>query len=354
MILIVFSILLCVALFIVLGFSLNKKSYNEKWRFRKTQLFSFLALMLILFGMFTQVEGNEVGIVYDPFKGGIQETSFSEGLNFKAPWVKVYKISTKLREVNFEVSAQTGEIVRENPDGTLEEAGGGQWATYEVTLQYRVEIANAHKFYRNFGGNMASVETLHAKVRSALQDNSVKYDVFTILKGGLVEVRQGVQNDLTNALAPLGITVESFIIGDVDAGPSIEKVIEDEAIAAKQKEIATKEQEAALIREKTKQLQAEIEAIRVLIEAEAKAEAEALLKAVTVNAINVMYAGQFKTAEDKETFETALAIDPNGSYGYLTIKDISEIVLKQLYYDTWDGALPGIILDDTNGIIINP
>lgn len=354
MVLIIFSFLLFIGLFIALGFSLNKKTYNEKWRFRKTQLFSILAFFIILFGMFAQVEGNEVGIVYDPFKGGIQDTSLSEGLHVKAPWVKVYIISTKLREVNFEVSAQTGEILRENPDGTFDEAGGGQWATYEVTLQYRVEIVNAHKFYRNFGGNTASVETLHAKIRSSLQDNSVKYDVFTILKGGLVDVRQGVQDDLIKALAPLGITVESFIIGDVDAGPSIEKVIEDEAIAAKQKEIATKEQEAALIREKTKQLQAEIEAIRVLIEAEAKAEAEALLKSVTVNAINLMYAGQFKTPEDKQAFEESVAMDPNGSYGYLTIQEISEIVLKQLYYDTWDGALPQIILDDTKGIIINP
>lgn len=354
MTLIIFSVLLFVGLFIVLGFSLNKKSYNEKWRFRKTQLFSLLAFLIILFGVFTQVDGNEVGIVYDPFKGGIQEVSLSEGLNFKAPWVKVYKISTKLREVNFEVSAQTGEIVRENPDGSLEEAGGGQWATYEVILQYRVEIANAHKFYRNFGGNTASVETLLAKVRSALQDNSVKYDVFTILKGGLIDVRQGVQDDLIQTLAPLGITVESFIIGDVDAGPSIEKVIEDEAIAAKQKEIAAKEQEAALIREKTKQLQAEIEAIRVLIEAEAKAEAEALLKSVTVNAINIMYSGQFETPEERNAFEDALVNNPNGTYGFLTINDISEIVLKQLYYDTWDGALPEIILDDTSGIIINP
>lgn len=338
-------------LFYLLGYT--GKGNRRTWKVNKMQLLSPLGLLFLGFSMFTQINGNEVGIVYDPFKGGIQETSLYEGVHLKAPWTKVYKISTILREVNFEIGAQTGEIVKETEDG-IEENGGGQWVTYEVTLHYRVEIANAFKFYRNFGGNIASNDVLLAKVRSALQNNSVQFDVFTILKGGLVDVRRGVEEELQIELSKLGITVESFIIGDVDAGPAIEKVIEDEAIAAKQKEIANKEQEAALIREKTKQLQAEIEAIRIKIEAEAKAEAEALLKAVTVNAIKVMYESQFDTLEEKEAFEAEIKANPDGEYGFLTITQVSEIVLKQLYYDTWDGKLPEIILDDTQGIIINP
>ena len=34
-----------------------------------------------------------------------------------------------------------------------EETGGEQWATYTVTLQYRVEVGNAQTFFRNFGGD---------------------------------------------------------------------------------------------------------------------------------------------------------------------------------------------------------
>jgi|GEM_PF-286343 len=349
---ILLAIGLMVLLFIILGYS--GKGRNRYWKLNKWQALSPLALLIVLFTSFAQIAGNEVGIIYDPLKGGIQETPLYEGFHFKAPWSNVYKISTTLREVNFEVGAQTGEILKENEDGTFEENGGGQWITYEVTLHYRVEIQNAFKFYRNFGGNSASKDILYAKIRSSLQNNSVKHDVFTILKGGLVDVRIGVEKELKEELSKLGITVESFIIGDVDAGPSIEKVLEDEAIAAKQKEIATKEQEAALIREKTKQLQAEIEAIRIKIEAEAKAEAEALLKSVTFNAIKLMYESQFKTSEEKATFETQISENPSGQYGYLTISQVAEIVLKQLYYDTWDGKLPEIILDDAAGIIINP
>jgi len=63
-----------------------------------------------------------------------------------------------------------------------------------------------------------------------------------------------------------------------------------------------------------------------------------------VNAINEMYLGQFDTGQDTATPE---------AYGYLTIQEISQTILKQLYYDTWDGILPTVIADGS-GIIINP
>lgn len=45
--------------------------------------------------------------------------------------------------------------------------------------------------------------------------------------------------------------------------------------------------------------------------------------------------------------------ETNGTSGFLTIQEISEIVIKQLYYDVWDGKLPTVITDGS-GIIIQP
>ena len=135
----------------------------------------------------------------------------------------------------------------------------------------------------------------------------------------------------------------------IDAGANIEAVVENEATAAKEKEIAIKEQEAALIREETQRLVAEIQAERLIIEATASAEAEALLKAVTVNAINVMYEGQFENETEREAFEST------GSGGFLTIQEVAQIVIEQMYYDTWDGVLPEVITGaDGISIILPP
>lgn len=328
---IVLSIFATIGSFIFLGY--DQRIRPARYQKRPRQWFSLFGLLIIFFGTFTTVKANEVGIVYDPLNGGLQENSFDEGLHFKAPWVSVTHISTKLRESSFEVYAQTGQIFDTNGNPT----GGGQFVTYEVTLQYKVTVLDAFRFFKTFGSNIVPDSTLEARIRESLQDKSTDYDVFSILKGSLNEVRLDTEVALRESLNDLGIYVDSFIIKDVDAGAEIEQVVENEATAAKEKEIAIKEQEAALIREETERLKAEIQAEKLIIEATAEAEAEALLKSVTVNAINNMYLGQFEDDLEQEAFETT------GTGGFLTIQEVADIVIKQLYYDTWDGILPEVI-----------
>ena len=351
---IIVSIILTGILFYALGFTTNiTKNKRPVYQRNKKQFLSFFALLIILFGMFTTVQGNEVGIVYDPINGGIQDISLGEGLHFKAPWVRVYNISTKLREESFILTSQTGVIYSENDLGELEEVGGGQWVTYQVTLQYRVETINAHKFYRNFGATLNNISTVEARVKKDLQTNSAKFDVYTILKGGLVDVREGTEADLQVSLADLGITVESFTIADVDAGSTIESAVEEEAVAAKEIEIAEQQQEKAKVEAETAIIKANNEAEVQIIKAEAEAEAQALLNSVTINAINTMYAQQFLTTQEKLDFEAEVALG-NTVAGYLTIQEISEIILTQLYYDTWDGELPDVVAGDQGLSLIIP
>ncbi|MFU8793727.1 MAG: SPFH domain-containing protein [Acholeplasmataceae bacterium] len=372
MFIVVFSFILVIGLFIGLGLetspvTITKTRFNKQtqevetiearhknkkalqWKLTKLQLLAPLGFFVVVLGMFTTVNANEVGIVYDPLRGGLQAESFDEGLHVKAPWIKVTKISTKLREAQFEMSAQTGIIL--NMQG--EPTGGGQWVTYEVAFQYRVGIQNAHTFYRTFGGNDVDPAILEAIIKKSLQENSTEYSVFAILRGSIVNVTNNTQEELIGPMSQLGITVQTFVIRDVDAGLSIEQVVEAEAIAAKQEEIAIKEQAAAIVREETKKLEAEIAALTVVIKATADAEAEALLKSVTINAINVMYQGQFSDAAEQLAFEASLAAGtPEG--GFLSIQEVSTVVLTQLYYDTWDGILPTVLAGDGTGLIIQP
>lgn len=374
---IVISIVIFLALFI--GLSLQQTNGELRFRFRSRSLLGFLGFLAIIPACFAQVDANQVGIVYDPLAGGIQDEALGEGLHFKTPFQEVKKISTKLREDSYTVTAQTGIITKIDDDGEVVETGGGQWATYQVTIQYKVEVANAHKFYRQFGGDVIPTSTIEARLRESLQESSVQLDIYSILKGGLNEVRNSTEVDLTESLVELGVTVEAFIIKDVDAGDEIEQVVRDEATAAKQKEIAEKEQAAELIRKETERLSAEIKALTVVIEAEAAAEAQRVLNSVTANAIQTMYEAQFGTPntiivpDDTTTTEVdenavsqaaydaemvlilaaKLDFETNGTGGYLTIQEISDIVIKQLYYDTWDGILPEVLTGDAASIILD-
>jgi len=347
---IIFSLIVVAAVFV--GLSVIQTGEGIRFRVRKRSFFAFFALLLIVPSFFAQVKANQVGIVYDPLSGGIQDIALGEGLHIVTPFQQVNPISTKLREDSFTVSAQTGKIIQV-VDGVTEETGGGQFANYQVTIQYRVEVANAQTFYRNFGGDTVSKSTIEARVRESLQENSVEYDIFSILKGGLNDVRLSTENDLKVSLFELGITVESFIILDVDAGAVIEAVVESEATAAKQKAIALKDQEAELIRFDTIKLTTTIQAETVVIEATAQAESERILYSVTANAIYTMYEEQFMTDGilnelSKTDFEV------NGIGGYLTISEISDVVLSQMYYDTWDGILPEILAGDGVDILVTP
>ncbi len=349
---IILSIIAVFSLFILLNLVQTGSGFKFRLRFRS--ILSLFGLIFILLSMINTVEGNAQGIVYNPLSGGIQEESIGEGLHFLNPLAEVYSVSTKLREETFEVTAQTGKIEKLNDEGVLEETGGGQYATYEVTVQFRVERSDAVKFYRNFNGTTVEKSTIEARIREALQSTSVDYDIFSILKGSLNDVRAEAEIELKASLEELGISLEAFIILDVDAGADIEQVVADEAIAAKQKEIAIKEQEAALIRKETEKFEAEINAETVVIAATANAEAEQILKSVTANAIYTMYEGQFLDSDGnidtvaKENFEL------NGVGEYLTITAISDIIIKQLYYDTWDGVLPEVLTSGETSILVTP
>jgi regulator of protease activity HflC (stomatin/prohibitin superfamily) len=345
------TIITVVVLFVAL--STRRLGNATDFKVRPRSYLAVFGLLMILPFSLATVSANEQGVVYNPLSGGVQEESLSEGIHLVNPFVSVYQVSTKLREETFEVSAQTGRIVKV-VDGVTTETGGGQWATYQVTVQFRVERNNAVEFYQNFGSTVVSQSTIEARIREALQNNSVKFDIFSILKGDLNEVRSGTEEELHTSFEELGITLSAFIILDVDAGETIEQVVEDEATAAKQIEIATKDQEAALIREETAKLTAEINAEKVLIDADAQAEAERILKSVTANAIYTMYDGQFldDSGVVNQTLKTSFE---NGEVsGFLTITEISDIVLQQLYYDAWDGMLPSVLTGSDASILVTP
>jgi len=303
-------------------------------------LLTILPVLFIFTGLYVQVGPNEVGIIYDELGGGVLQETYDQGLHFKTPFRHVTTISTTNRTSYINVFSQTEDSI---------------YAEFDITVIYNIKKADAGLFYRTTGNTDIREDQLNSIVKKNLQLVTTQYNVFDIMGKDLEMVRNQFSQALSTDLYELfKITLVSVSINDVDAGSEIEKIIQDKAKAIQQIEIAMQEQARQAVVNETNRIKAETEAEIALIKAssdlavaEKQAEAEAVLNAVAVTAIQTMYGAQFIDDVSKVEFET------NGTGGYLTIQEISQIVVKQLYYNVWDGKLPTVITDGS-GIIIQP
>lgn len=305
-------------------------SKQPRSKFKPTiSIVSLAWLILLVFGSFTKVSANEVGIIYDDRYGVLEEVKY-EGFQTKSIFEHITQISTTNKTAFISVYGQTQDSI---------------YAEFQITLVYRIEAANAGRFFRVTGGTDISKEQLDSIVKETLQANAIKYDIYGILGESLEELRDDFATSLTNTLRNrYHITLVSASFDDIDAGSEIEEIIKNKAKAIQEIQIAEQERQRAIVEAETAEIRAEAEASVAIIRAQGNAEAQIILNSVTVNAITNMYAGQFTEGEDLATPEV---------YGYLSIQEIAEVIVKQLYYDTWDGTLPSVITDGS-GIIIQP
>ena len=325
-----FVIILTTILFALLVLFIVWNPRTNRIRFKKGVFYAPLVYLLLFAGMVTKVDANQVGIVYHPFQGGIQDQVLTEGFKAKNIFSTITKIGTTNRTAFLEVAGQTKDSI---------------YANFMITIVYRIEAQNAGRFFKVTGDKDITPEQLNSITKEALQSATTNFDIYGILGEDLETVRL----DFTQRLSTLlmnryNVTLVSASFDDIDAGTEIERIIQDKAQAIQQIQIAEQERQRAEVEAETLIIRANADAAVILITAEAQAEAQVILNSVTVNAINLMYLGQFSEEED-----TAKPED----YGYLTIQEVTQTILKQLYYDTWDGVLPTVITDGA-GIIINP
>lgn len=283
-------------------------------------LLSFAWLLILLFGCFVKVGANEVGIIYHDQKGVLQETKY-EGFQTKSIFEHITTISTKNRSAKLTTTGQTSD---------------GQYATFELSLIYRIDKADAGKFFKVANATDISSEALNTIVKSCLQSSTIKYDIFELLSTKLEVARVDFREDLAEELmAKYFITLVDVSFDDVDAGEKVEEILKAKAESVQRIEIAERQAEADLI---TAENKAEIE--RTLADAEAysitkvggaKGEAESA------------YVDKVKAMIDN--------LEANTS-GTLTYKECTDIVLGIIFYDTWNGELPEVLTSDSLSAMI--
>lgn len=338
--------ILFIGAFVALGlYAKERNSYGEikslGWKLRFRQILALLVLPLIMLGMIKTVGANQVGIEYDPFNGGVQAIALDEGIHFKAPWVKVYKIDTVQQELAFEpFSVQTA---------------GSEFAWFEVEIKYEVDRINAFEVFRNYRG-LPENSMIRTEVQNAIKTAAEKYNIYDILGGEYAEVKEEAYLYLETKLAESGIQLLNLNFVDIDAGDAIEQIIVEKGLAQQQKvieaelalaaleeqaKLTTQAQSARLVAEQQAdaalyeaQREADAEAYQITAQATADAEkiqiqADADLYAATQEALGIIALGE----AEAEAFEVVIA-----AFGSI------EAYNEYIHFMQWDGTVPTIVM----------
>lgn len=324
MVLLIVSILLTVILAVgIIGaiYLLQKKTRRPNKKLYFLGFFGLLGMLVLLFGCFTSVQANQVGIIYDEINGGIQDNTYGEGLHQKSIFEHITQISTANRSAGVITTGQTND---------------GQYATFELSIIYKIDKENAGKFYRITNDTDIPSEALNTLVKACLQSSTIQYDIFELLSTGLETARIDFKEDLTKTLAETYyITLVNVSFDDIDGGTEVEAILSQKAEAEQKIKVAELEASANRI---TAENQAEIEktlaeatAYSIRIEGEANGEAASAYIQKVEGMIDNLYTNLSNT---------------------MSYAECTDLVLSIIFYDTWDGKLPEVLTSDSLSAMI--
>ena len=279
-------------------------------------LLSLVSFTVLLFGTFTNIPANSVGIIYDDIKGGIQEKTYGEGYHSKSVFEHITTISTANRSAKVNTTGQTND---------------GQYAIFELSIIYKIKTQDAGKFYKIANENDIPADALNTIIKSTLQSSTIKYNIFELLSTELEAARIDFKNDLAESLyTNYYVTLVDVAFDEIDGGEEVEAILEASAKAQQEIDIARLTAEANLITStneaEIKKLLSDAEAYAIKAEGEAKGEAASAYVTNIKNMIDSLYENSAQT---------------------LTYEQCSDLVLSIVFYDTWDGVLPEVLTSDS-------
>lgn len=291
----------------------KRKRQNKKLYF--LSFIGVAGMLILLFGIFTKVEANQVGIVYDELNGGIQDETYGEGVHTKSIFEHITQISTANRSASVTTTGQTND---------------GQYATFSLSIIYKVDKENAGKFYRITNNTDIPSEALNTLVKSCLQSSTINYDIFELLSTGLETARIDFKNDLTKTLMETYyITLVDVSFDEIDGGTEVEAILSQKAEAEQKIKVT------------------ELEASANLISAENQAQIEKTLADAAAYSIRIEGEANGEAANAYINKVQALIDDLyTSTSNTLTYKECTDIVLSIIFYDTWDGKLPEVLTND--------
>lgn len=228
----------------------------NKSRVVSTAVMVFFGFMLLLFltsGAFVTIEAGERGVLFKKFGGGLdKETVYDQGFHVIAPWNDMYIYDVR-------------EMIKEEEMNVL--SADGLAIDIDVSVRFRPvqdKIGYLHEeIGRNYGQTIVADLT-----RSTVRRVVGRYTPEELYRNKREEIEDLIKTNLSASLSEKNIILESALLRNIDLPEQIKNAIQDKL---KAKEMADKI-DFEIERQKK-------ESERILIEAQAKADANRILNA---------------------------------------------------------------------------
>lgn len=216
--------------------------------------------MVVLYMSYVVVEPGTVGVV--THFGAVQDDILPEGLHFVMPVkTKVIPIDIRVQKIESEATAASKDL---------------QIVSSRVVLNYFVEKTQANTIFQELGlryeGNIV-VPAIQESVKSGTAQFNAEH-----LITRRSEVKNAISEDIQKRLSKYNVVVMDFSIIDFSFSPDFNKAIEDKQVAEQRALRATND----LVRIKTEAEQERAKAEGVaqarLVNAQAEAESQRLLR----------------------------------------------------------------------------
>lgn len=207
-------------------------------------------LLMLMFGSCSIIGAGQRGVVYSKVSG-VRPYIFTEGLNFKVPFIETV--------TKFSIRTQKLKGLSEGASRDL------QLLKIETTLNYRLDATKVAKLYQTVGRDYENVVIVPA-IAESVKAASAQFPVEQVIVER-PKLKQLITESLAERLARYDIILENLNITDIDFSDEFNKVVEEKQI--EEQKIKTAEY---------KKRQAEQEKQTTILEAEAQAEKQRLLK----------------------------------------------------------------------------
>jgi regulator of protease activity HflC (stomatin/prohibitin superfamily) len=278
-----------------------------------------LALILVVGGIglavcSERIPAGYVGVVYS-MSGGVEDEVLQQGWHLISPTKKVKEFT-----VSEEQLALTVDNNKQFPVSTSDNANID--ISFQMSYSFIEEkVPATYQRFKGMDGEDIINNRVVTVLKSKISEVTASYSMMEIYSGERATINKAIKEYLDKELGErYGITVTEASIIDVHPDEQLQKTIDERVTAMQKKQQAEAEQDTIKVQNDTKLLQAEAEAKKKVVEAQAAADAKLIAAEAEAKANKIIADSITEGLLKKEEMEA------RKKHGWVTVQGAGTVV----------------------------